>query len=209
MLIHHVPSVVPRLFTDFVWHKDRTQKTVYLTFDDGPVPGVTDYVLKQLELRNQQATFFMVGENVTKNAALAKTVQAAGHGIGNHTYHHLNGYHTATLQYYQDVFKCQRALEDHLGVTTTLFRPPYGRISKKQIKLLKNHFQIILWDVLSGDYDVTQSHEKCLYKTQKYTRSGSVIVFHDQLKTQQMLKFVLPTYLDFLLAQGYQTSILT
>lgn len=208
MLIHHVPSVVPRLFTDFVWHKDRTQNTVYLTFDDGPVPGVTDYVLEQLEQRNQLATFFMVGENVTKNPELAKTVQAAGHGIGNHTYHHLNGYHTATLQYYQDVFKCQRTIEDSLGVSTSFFRPPYGRISKKQIKLLKNHFRIVLWDVLSGDYDSTQSSEKCLYKTRKYTRNGSIIVFHDQLKTQQMLKTVLPKYLDFLLLQGYKTGIL-
>lgn len=208
MVIHHIPKIVPKLFKHYTWHKDRAEKKIYLTFDDGPVPQVTDFVLRELERFEMKATFFMVGDNVNKNSSLAKEVRDAGHAIGNHTYHHINGYKTTDEHFLREVNDCQYILEEVLEVKTDIFRPPYGRITKSQYMALRDQYEIIMWDVLSGDYDPKQSAEICLQKSIKYTQNGSVIVFHDQNKTKNIIREVLPLYLKFICEAGFQTATL-
>lgn len=208
MVIHHIPTFIPKLFKHYTWHKNRAVNKIYLTFDDGPVHGVTDFVLNELERYGMKATFFMVGDNVKKNPELAKAVRDEGHAIGNHTYHHLNGYKTPDEIYLKDVRDCQSIIEEVLGVETNVFRPPYGRITKSQYKSLSPQNEIVMWDVLSGDYDAKQSAEKCLHKSIKYTQNGSVIVFHDQIKTKTIIREVLPTYLNFVHKSGFETATL-
>lgn len=208
MLFHHVPALVQLFFPRYVWHKSRGGKVVYLTFDDGPVPGVTDFVLEQLARRGMKATFFMVGDNVVKHTELALKVKNQGHQIGNHTHNHLNGRHFSTEEYLENVGKCQSVITQSLGTAPLLFRPPYGRMKVAQIKAISETHQIIMWDVVSGDYDPRQNAERCLAKVKQYTRNGSIILFHDQMKTQKILLAVLPDFLDFIQEQGYRTALL-
>jgi peptidoglycan/xylan/chitin deacetylase (PgdA/CDA1 family) len=208
MVIHHVPTFIPKLFKHYTWHKDRSEKKIYLTFDDGPVPEVTDFVLNELDRFEMKATFFMVGDNVKKNPDLAKAVKDGGHAIGNHTYHHVNGYKTPDHIYLKEVKECQSILEEVLEIKTNIFRPPYGRITKSQYQALSPEFEVIMWDVLSGDYDRNLSAEKCLQKSIKYTQNGSLIVFHDQIKTKTIIREVLPSYLNFIYESGFETATL-
>ncbi|WP_338081000.1 polysaccharide deacetylase family protein [Aquiflexum gelatinilyticum] len=206
--MHHVPSLIPKVFDKFIWNKNRDEKTIYLTFDDGPVPEITDFVLNELAKRDMKATFFMVGANVEKHPNLAKEVLQGGNGIGNHTFNHLDGYRNPDALYLENIEKCQKILQDTLEVSPVNFRPPYGKISKTQSKLILAHHQIVMWDVLSGDYDQDQSAEKCLSKTIQYSRNGSIVLFHDQQKTEKIVKKVLPDYLDFIIDKGFQTGVL-
>lgn len=208
VLIHHVPFFVPKLLRHFVWHKDRQQAVVYLTFDDGPVPGVTDFVLEELAKRNMLATFFMVGDNVSKHSTLAKEVLAAGNQVGNHTFNHLNGARTRDDAYLDNVKRCQEVLVEKTETSPRIFRPPYGRISKSQHQAMLGDFEIIMWDVLTGDFDKNLDPKTCFQKSVKYTRNGSIVVFHDQQKTKEMLPKVLPRYLDWLGDQGFKTGTL-
>lgn len=208
MVIHHVPAFIPKIFKHYTWNMDRSEKKIYLTFDDGPVPGVTDFVLNELDRFKMKATFFMVGDNVKKNPDLAKAVKDGGHAIGNHTFHHVNGYKTPDHIYLNEVKECQSVLEDVLEVKTNIFRPPYGRITKRQFQALSPKYEIIMWDVLSGDFDINLASEKCLQKSIKYTQNGSVIVFHDQIKTKTIIREVLPLYLDFIFESGFETATL-
>jgi len=206
--MHHVPALVPKIFSKFVWNKSRDEKTIYLTFDDGPVPGITDFVLHELSKRGLKATFFMVGANVEKHPNLAKEVLQAGNGIGNHTFHHVDGHRTPDSIYMEEIGKCQKMLHDTLQINAVNFRPPYGKITKTQSKLVLEKHQIIMWDVLSGDYDPNQSPEKCLSKSIQYSKNGSIVLFHDQQKTEIVVKKVLPDYLDFIKDSGFQTALL-
>lgn len=208
MLFHHVPALVQLFFPRYVWHQGRREKAIYLTFDDGPVPGVTDFVLEQLAHRGMKATFFMVGDNVVKHTELALRVKNQGHQIGNHTHNHLNGRYYTTEEYLKNVEKCQSAIAERLGTAPLLFRPPYGRMRSDQIKAIAESHQIIMWDVVSGDYDPRQRAEDCLRKIKHYTRNGSIILFHDQVKTKEILFAVLPDFLDFIQARGYRTALL-
>ncbi|MCH7400730.1 polysaccharide deacetylase family protein [Belliella kenyensis] len=208
MVIHHVPSIIPRLFKGFTWNKSRDINKIYLTFDDGPVPGVTDYVLDLLQSFDMKATFFMVGDNVRKYPQLAKRVINEGHAVGNHTFHHLNGFKTKDEIYLEDIRKCHDIVSEKLGVEARCFRPPYGRLKKSQYELIKSEWELIMWDVLSGDFDQNQSSRTCLEKTQQYTRNGSVIVFHDQPKAFPVLEQVLEPYLYFIKNNKYQTDTL-
>jgi peptidoglycan-N-acetylglucosamine deacetylase len=206
--IHHVPALIPRMFSQFVWNKERSENKIYLTFDDGPVSGVTDYVLNELAKRNMNATFFMVGDNIQKNHQLAQEVLQSGNGIGNHTMHHVNGFKTSYEVYLEEIDNCQLQIQETLSISSRLFRPPYGKITNKQFKSVVADYDVIMWDVLSGDFDATQSAEECLKKSIKYSRNGSIVVFHDQQKTKEMIKKVLPYYLDFLNDSGLETALL-
>lgn len=208
MLIHHVPQAVQLLFPQFVWHKSRLEKSIYLTFDDGPVPGVTDYVLDHLDKRQMKATFFMVGDNVVKHPDLALKVKQAGHQIGNHTHNHLDGYNCSNERYLWNFEKCQTVLQKNLGIDTKLFRAPYGRIRRRQQMVVSKTHQMVMWDVIPGDFEKGTSAKKCLNKARKHTRNGSIILFHDQQKTEKILSEILPDFLDYIQEEGYQTALL-
>lgn len=203
MILHHVPSLVQKVFSDYTWHKSRDSQQIFITFDDGPVPGITDSVLNILDKYKFKSTFFMVGDNVDKNPSLAKEVLAAGHMIGNHTYHHIRGNKSSTEEYLADFYKCQHKLEEILSVEVKYFRPPYGRISSDQAREISITHEVIMWDVLSGDYESKLSLDKILKKTIKYTHNGSIIVFHDQQKTSQRLPGLLSEFLEYTTGQGF------
>ncbi len=204
--VHRVPRIVQWMYPFRTWHKPNENGEVHLTFDDGPVAGCTSFVLEKLSKHNMKATFFMVGDNVRRNPHLAKEVLACGHQVGNHTYHHANGAKMDTNTYLAEVQSCQDVMEETLSVSPGLFRPPYGRIRRKQAHLLRNKFQIVMWEVLSGDYAATLHQGRAIEKTMKYTRSGSIVLFHDQEKTFGFLKNTLPDYLAYLNDMGYRTA---
>lgn len=208
MLVHYVPVLFQFLFPGYVWHRSRKEKAVYLTFDDGPVPEVTDFVLEELEKRQMKATFFMVGDNVAKHLSLAVKVRDQGHQIGNHTYNHLNGRLHPSEEYLDNVKQCQSILSEKLGVDTTLFRAPYGRLKREQRILISRTHQIIMWDVLAGDFHPQQTPARCLAKIKQHTHNGSIILFHDQEKTKEMIFSVLPEFLDFIQVEGYHANVL-
>jgi peptidoglycan/xylan/chitin deacetylase (PgdA/CDA1 family) len=208
MVWHTVPRSVQLLFPKRIWKGDPSGNRVYLSFDDGPVPGVTDYVLNELARRGQKATFFMVGDNIRKHANLAKEVLQAGHGFGNHTYHHRNGWNTPDQEYLDNVWAFDQIAMQNLGVQTALFRPPYGLVKLSQAKFLLQSKKIVMWNVLSGDYDSSLDASRILGKTVQNTRPGSIVLFHDQQKTREVLPKVLPRFLDFLMEKGFETALL-
>ncbi|EPR65008.1 polysaccharide deacetylase family protein [Cyclobacterium qasimii] len=208
MLFYKVPGIIQNLFGSYTWHKDRKQKTVYLTFDDGPVPSVSDYVLRLLEDYNMKATFFMVGDNVSKNPDLANEIAQKGHGIGNHTYHHLKAGKTPLSLYLEDVEQCRKTILEKTGIETKTFRPPYGSINKRYARHLLQEYEIVLWDVISWDFKKGLNSGVALEKVKKYTKNGSIVLFHDQQKSKKNLQEILPKYLDYLSSQGFQTALL-
>jgi len=199
------PLLLKWYYPSLLWNKPRTEKVIYLTFDDGPIPNVTDFVLKTLKVFNAKATFFCIGDNITKHPEVFNRVKNHGHAIGNHTFNHLKGWITEDKTYTQNALKCQQLTQ------TNLFRPPYGRIKKSQISKLKAQIpelEIVMWDTLSGDFDISLSPEKCYHNVIKNTRNGSIIVFHDSLKAFDRLKYALPLVLKYFSEQGYRFSSL-
>jgi peptidoglycan/xylan/chitin deacetylase (PgdA/CDA1 family) len=175
-----------------------SEKVIYLTFDDGPIPVVTPGVLSILKERNIMATFFCTGENVKKHPDIFAEISGAGHAIGNHTFHHLNGWKTPPAEYVEDVLLCNDYFK------TDLFRPPYGKFTPIQYFILRKQYRIILWSVLSGDYHQGISKEQCLSNVMNYIRPGSIVVFHDSLKAKENLFYALPRFLDHFLEEGYR-----
>ena len=178
---------------------------MYLTFDDGPIPEVTPWVLEVLAQHDVKATFFCIGDNVKKNKAVYEQVLQAGHKIGNHTFNHLKGWETATDLYLENVEKCEKELTNK----DKLFRPPYGKIKPLQSKTLrKRGFKIIMWDVLSEDYNVDITPEMCLKNVLDNAESGSIIVFHDSLKAYKNLKYALPKTIVALKNKGMKFDVI-
>jgi peptidoglycan-N-acetylglucosamine deacetylase len=207
-MFHRTPFFLPWLYPDLVWRVPTTQKELFLTFDDGPVPGPTEFALDTLKEFNCRATFFCIGHNIQKHPEILNRIVTEGHAVGNHTYNHLKGWSTSVNQYVENVklFDQQLlAVNDQLPVK--LFRPPYGRITRNQIKALKN-YKIVMWDVLTADYKKTLSPQACLKNSIAATRSGSIIVFHDSLKAERNMTYVLPRYLKHFLDLGYSFKTL-
>ena len=199
------PLLLKWYYPSLVWNKTRTDKVIYLTFDDGPIPDVTDFVLKTLKTFNAKATFFCIGDNIIKHPAVFERVVAAGHQLANHTYNHLKGWKTDDQTYIENIQLCQQLTQSHL------FRPPYGRIKKSQVKRIKALYpkiQIIMWDVLSGDFDLELSPENCYKNVIKHTDNGSIIVFHDSIKAFERLQYTLPRALKYFQQQGFTFSTL-
>lgn len=197
------PFILQWLYPELIWKKKPENNELYLTFDDGPVPDATSTVLRILAERNIKATFFCVGDNVRKHPEVFQQLVKEGHSVGNHTFNHFNGWSCPMQKYVDNVHYCDQEFRKY-GVETVLFRPPYGKIKWMQIKALKKKYDIVMWDVLSGDFDPNLNSEQCLKRTIKATTDGSVIVFHDNNKNVKKIKEVLPLYLDYFLAKGYK-----
>lgn len=211
-MFYRTPFFLTWFYPTLTWRIHDNEKVLYLTFDDGPMPGPTEFVLDELNKHACQATFFCIGDNVFKHPELFKRILAEGHSIGNHTFNHLNGWNTDQEKYLQNVHQCEQEFEKHQVYKSqsgySLFRPPYGKIKRSQIKLLKE-YSIIMWDVLTYDYDRRITPETCLSNSIRATRPGSIIVFHDSLKASNTMMHVLPRFLDYFLAKGYTFKKLT
>lgn len=197
------PWILKKLYPSYTWEMDTREKTIYLTFDDGPHPTATPFVLDELKKYQAGATFFCIGKNVMNNEDIFKRILEEGHSIGNHTHRHLNGWKTKDAIYLNDVAEAARYLD------TELFRPPYGRIGVFQAKNLhyalnRTSAKIIMWSVLSGDFDQTITGEKCLQNVVLNAGPGSIVVFHDSEKAFPLVKYCLPRVLEFYAKKGYQ-----
>lgn len=214
MYLHFVPSFFQRFFPAFTWcRKVDGRKVLYLTFDDGPVPEVTPFVLESLKAFSAKATFFCVGDNIRKYPEILQQLLKDGHRIGNHTFHHLNGLKVRNSDYLNDIQQCREAIKEferaeNLGPGPMLFRPPYGRIRRSQSRQLFKNYQLIMWDVLSADFDPRLRPQDCLKKSIRYSRSGSIVVFHDNPKAFGNLRWVLPRFLAHFSAKGYTFEVL-
>ena len=208
MYFHKIPSILYSLFPQCVWQIANADKKVFLTFDDGPTQVITEKTLSILAKYEAKATFFMLGKQVIQNPLLAKEVLAAGHGIGNHSFSHLNGWQTANNLYFDDIKKAQDIFEKTLQLSPALFRPPYGKISLSQMKHLKNDYKIVMMDILCGDFDAHQSAKKCSQIIQKHVQTGSIIVYHDSEKAAKNMLYSLPETLAFLKGEGYEFGVI-
>jgi len=205
MYLHHYGWIFRFLFPSLIWNVPTKEKELFLTFDDGPIPEVTEWVLDILKSHDVKATFFCVGENIRKHPQVFQRIINEGHLVANHTSHHMNGKKFSTEEYIEDVRLC----EEMMGDTNTkkLFRPPYGKLKRSQRIILQKEYKIIMWEVLSADFDPKLSPEKCLEKTVQYTKEGSIVLFHDSVKTIQKIEVVLPAYLAIMKAKGFKFSL--
>lgn len=196
--------IIKKIFSNFIWDIPNNEKKIYLTFDDGPTPEITAWVLNQLEQYNAKATFFCIGKNIAAHPEIFTQILEKGHSIGNHTYNHLNGWKTTTDEYIENSKQCaevstQFANNKQQTINYKLFRPPYGKIKAAQAKKLRQQgYKIIMWDVLSADFDQNITKEACLDNVVSNTKSGSIIIFHDSLKAFKNLEYVLPKVLKHL-----------
>ena len=214
MYFNNLEYLLSILYPKLTWTRKTTDKVIYLTFDDGPIPEVTEYVLNELELYKAKATFFCVGENIHKNPEVFRKIIEKGHKTGNHTYNHLNGWKNENGHYLENIGKSDSIMlenlhgNEHLYHSNKsgkkLYRPPYGKIKKAQIKDVDKQYEIIMWDVLTGDFNKNLSPEKCLQKAIKYTGKGSIVIFHDSLKALPNLQYALPRYLKHFTELGYR-----
>lgn len=196
--LHKTPSLLKWYYPNLIWDFTTTDKIIYLTFDDGPTKDHTNWILKELEVYKAKATFFCVGNNIKKCTNEFDAIIHGGHSVGNHTFNHLNGSENSLLSYLKDVKKCDTIFK------SSLFRPPHGRISKKQITAIAKDYKIIMWDVLSGDFDSTISGEDCYNAVINNIKNGSIVVFHDSVKAAPRLKIALPKILKELDSRGYK-----
>jgi peptidoglycan-N-acetylglucosamine deacetylase len=198
--------LIKKIFSNYVWDIPNTENKIYLTFDDGPTPEITEWVLQELEKHNAKATFFCIGNNIEKHPEIFEKVIAAGHSLGNHTFNHLKGWKTTTEDYLQNSFLCEKQIlkSEINNLKSKIFRPPYGKIKASQAEKLRQlGYKIIMWDVLSADYDITISKEKCLENATKNVQSGSIIVFHDSVKAFPHLEYTLPKALKYYKEKGF------
>lgn len=212
MMVHRTPFFLPLLYpSSLVWRMPDKRPVLYLTFDDGPVDGPTDFVLETLAQYNAPASFFCIGDNITKHESVFRRIIERGHAVGNHTFNHLNGWKTSLVEYERNTIKCEAAIRAIVPgrVSPPLFRPPYGRIRPSQISALSKDFRIIMWDVLTMDYRADLSAEKCLRGSINAARPGSVVVFHDSFKAERNLTFVLPRFLEHCANLGYSFKSLS
>jgi peptidoglycan-N-acetylglucosamine deacetylase len=201
-LIQQPPFMLRWAYPGAVWRLDKISKTVYLTFDDGPIPEITPWVLDVLKQENIKATFFCVGENVEKHLDIFNAILKDGHRVGNHSFHHIRGRKFKLNDYLEDIKKASNF------ISSNLFRPPYGSLTFGQFNALRKNYKIVFWDVLTEDYDQGKTPEDCLNNVRKFTRNGSVIVFHDSIKAAERLKNFLPAAIQHLKQQGYSFGLI-
>ena len=202
MFIEQPPQLIRSLYPSAIWRMDKDKKAVYLTFDDGPIPRVTPWVLDVLDRYGIKATFFMVGDNIRKHPDEFRMVVERGHRIGNHTFNHIRGLSYDINSYLENTDKACRMM-----MNTNLFRPPHGYMSPKQYAELKKRYKIIMWDLVTRDYNRKFTGEQILQKVKKYARNGSIITFHDSLKSEENIRYALPKAIEWLMEQGYEFKV--
>ena len=209
LYITKTPRLIQQIFKNYTWRFFTDKKEIYLTFDDGPTSEITEFVLSELKKHNAKATFFCIGKNIKNNPKIFEKIISDNHSIGNHTQNNLQGFQNLVGLNYKNekvkanentTYKVLKTLQENLK----LFRPPYGKIKKSQAKKLRSlGFKIIMWDVLSADFDTSITNQKCLENVLKNTTNGSIIVFHDSKKATEKLKFVLPKVLEYYSKKGF------
>jgi peptidoglycan/xylan/chitin deacetylase (PgdA/CDA1 family) len=191
------PAYLKKIFSAMTWDLPAGDKNLYLTFDDGPTPGVTEFALDALAAAGAKATFFCLGSKAEAHPELMARIAAEGHAIGNHSYSHPNGWKTRDAEYLSDVERAAAV------IPSRLFRPPYGRIKITQIEALRSQYHIVMWDVIGGDFDEDISRERCLQNMLDNAKPGSIIVLHDSPKSAEKMKYALPRVLEHFSQQGY------
>ena len=191
-------KILRYLFADFLWKIDTDEKVIYLTFDDGPHPAITPWIIDLMNQYNAKGTFFLIGDAVSKHPDLYQLYKANGHQVGNHTYRHIKGWRSRKKKYLNEVAQCAEFVE------SSLFRPPYGQINLRSIREIKKKYKIVMWDVLSWDFDKETSTEICLSNVINCTKEGSIVVFHENEKSMKNIMYVLPKVLKHFTKQGYQ-----
>ena len=194
-------ALIKKIFSNYIWDVSNTENKIYLTFDDGPIPEITEWVLEELKKHDAKATFFCIGHNIEKYPKIFEKVINEGHSVGNHTFNHLNGWKTSTEKYLENTKLCEVSISNP---KSKIFRPPYGKIKTSQAKKLRQlGYKIIMWDVLSADYDTTITPEKCLENVLQNVSPGSIIVFHDSVKAFPNLEYTLPKALKYWKNKGF------
>lgn len=201
MIIEQPPAILRWMYPRALWRMDKNDKSVYLTFDDGPIPEITPWVLDLLDKYNIKATFFLVGDNIRKHPEEFKMIVNRGHRLGNHTFNHLKGFEYNSQDYMANTEKANEYLK------TDLFRPPHGHMKIFQYYALRNKYRIVMWDLVSRDYSKRLNGKQVLEKVKHYARNGSIITFHDSLKSEQNMKYALPRSIEWLLKQGYTFKV--
>lgn len=190
-------TVLRRVYPRAVWNMGREEKVIYLTFDDGPVLGLTEWVLDLLKAYQVRATFFCVGANILRNGAVFDRIRQEGHVAANHTMHHIKGFRHNVADYVREAEECRRLVD------SPLFRPPYGQLKRSQYKaLIERGYKIVMWDVISYDFEKI-SEQRCLENVLRNTRNGSVVLFHDNVKAERNMRYALPRFLETFLEKGY------
>lgn len=202
MIIEQPAKWLRWIYPKAYWRMDRTEKKVYLTFDDGPIPEATPFILDTLKERGIKATFFMVGENAFRYPELLERVRAEGHAIGNHTYNHMGGAKHSINTYMNNIRKADEILHTHL------FRPPHGWMKISQYAWLSRKYKVVMWDLVTRDYSRLLTADDVVNNIKRYARNGSIITFHDSLKSIDKLHTALPESLDWLIANGYSFGVL-
>lgn len=197
MFIEQPPKIVRALYPEAIWRMDPNEKAVYLTFDDGPVPEITPWVLDLLDAYHIKSTFFMVGDNIRKHPDTFRMVVERGHRIGNHTFNHIRGFEFLTKSYLENTDKANETMK------TDLFRPPHGHMRWGQYHALKKYYKIIMWDLVTRDYSKRVNGEQVFEIVKRYARNGSIITFHDSIKAEKSMKYALPRSIEWLKAQEY------
>lgn len=193
--------LIKKIFSDYLWDIPNTEQKIYLTFDDGPTPIITDWVLDELKKNQAKATFFCIGKNISEHRNIFLRCLQEGHSIGNHSNDHLRGWNTSTKDYIENIELCASKIPRNIPL---LFRPPYGKIKKSQSRaLLQSRYKIIMWDVLSADFDQSITPEQCLENVLQHVQSGSIVVFHDSVKAFKNLQYTLPKSLEILKQRGF------
>ncbi len=203
MYLIKTPWWLRALYPSFIWNINTNEKVLYLTFDDGPHETATPFVLDELKKYDAKATFFCIGNNVVQHRSIYERILAEGHAVGNHTFNHLNGWKTKDEEYINDIDKAAKEID------STLFRPPYGRITRFQSSIVNRQSSIIMWDVLSGDFDTDLQPQRCLANVLYHSKKGSIIVFHDSSKAWERMSYCLPRLLEHFTEEGYQFKALS
>jgi peptidoglycan/xylan/chitin deacetylase (PgdA/CDA1 family) len=210
MYFVRTPYIIKKLFPQLIWDLPNAENKVYLTFDDGPHPEITPWILEQLKKYDAKATFFCLGENVKKYPEIIEQILKEGHQIGNHGYAHLNGWETDNDNYLQDYLKCQDLLKQVTNSDNNIFRPAYGKVKKYQILRIKSHIsnhksEIINWSLMAGDFDQNQTSAQC-FSNLKKVKSGDVVVLHDNEKAWKHLEYCLPKFLEFCNGKNFRLN---